>query len=137
MNYFPEQTLDNINALLKDAKKTFAEMALDLKNDPMDLQQEIFSGKISVEKLGSISAYLNMPFEALFSDSIDFEMKKRADEINDDKHAKAAQRVVVAALILSHRSAQFTDDVSEVIMDEVCANAVKWTDHLTKVLNKK
>lgn len=135
MNYFPEQTLDNINALLKDAKKTFAEMALDLKNDPMDLQQEIFSGKISVEKLGTISAYLNMPFEALFSDSLDIEMQNAARDY--DKKEQKHERTIIASLILSHRAAQSENDVSEVVIEEGCENAIRWADALLKALNKK
>lgn len=132
MNYYPEQTIDNINSILKHQLKTFAEMALDLREDPIMFQQEIFEGKISIEKLGSISAYLNMPIEALFSDTLQMNMdsdtKHEKRELEDDR--KLFSAFILSALIPDANKGQLGIDI-------ICKKAVEWADGLIDVLKEK
>lgn len=134
MKYYPEQTQDNINLILKQQNKTFDEMALDFKNDPIELQQEIFSGRISLDKLGSIAEYLNTPIDSLLSDALEMNIDF------DQKHQKREEQSrleIISALVLSHRSAQFTNAVDSSVIEEVCNNAVIWAEGLVKALKKK
>ncbi|HEY0029153.1 MAG TPA: hypothetical protein VGC65_00230 [Bacteroidia bacterium] len=143
--YYSKQTIDNINEILKSQDKTFAEMALDLKNDPTDLHQELFTGMISLIKMGSIAEYLKMPIETLFGDSLDI---NRNNDINYEKELEeenrkheerkdAEQRVVISALVLSQRSVKLTDDAGDVSLNKECKFSVKIADGLLKALKQK
>jgi hypothetical protein len=138
MNYYPEQILENINSLLKHMNSDMEKMCYKLNQDPIELPSSIFTGSATMQTMGSVAEYLNMPIEALFSDTLDIEMQSAAHKNKYDKQELEQDRKLFSAFALVGLIQTMTEKNMDSHGIEVnCTQAVQWADGLIKVLKEK